>query len=253
MESELFGHERGAFTGADRLKIGKFELAGGGTLFLDEIGELPLAGQTKLLRVLQEREIERVGGMRPLKLDVRIIAATNRQLDKMVAAGTFRQDFYYRLNVFPIRTPSLRERREDIPDLARHFASKYGSEAERAVTGIAPEVLAIFQRHRWPGNVRELENVVHRAMLMGEAETILPSDLPSEFIFVCGSPPVPGVRNFADAIDQTARELCIHAFTVARGNCRVAAELLGLHRNSVYRLIRRLGLNELTTFASSKR
>lgn len=245
LESELFGHERGAFTSADRRQIGKFEVADGGTLFLDEIGELPLVAQTKLLRALQRKEFNRVGSSQLIRVDVRVIAATNRHLEKMVAAGTFRQDLFYRLNVLSIRTPALRERREDIPILANHFALKYGAEAGRVVLGISAEVLTLFQKHHWPGNVRELENVVQCAVLMGETETVELKDLPSDFVAVEGPLSGDAVRNFDEAIDEAARELCIHAFRVADGNMIKAARLLGLHRSSLYRIVRRLRIHHL--------
>jgi len=244
IESELFGYERGAFTGADRQKIGKFEAAGGGTIFLDEIGELSLASQTRLLHVLQDKEIERLGGEgRRIDIDARVIAATNRNLQRMVADGTFREDLYFRLTVFPVRTPALRERPEDIPALAHHFALKSAVDAERRVLGISQEVLAVFQKNSWPGNVRQLENVVHRAVAMGETEEVLLRDIPHEFVFN----PLVGrskVRKFYDALDETGREVCIAAFAAAEGNCAAAANLMGLHRNSVYRLVRRYGLTD---------
>jgi transcriptional regulator with PAS, ATPase and Fis domain len=245
VESELFGHERGAFTGAERQKKGKFEAADGGTIFLDEIGELSLASQTRLLHVLQDKEIERLGGEgRRLRVELRVISATNRNLEQMVAAGTFRQDLFFRLNVLPIRTPSLRERPEDIPALAHHFAVACGVHAERQVVGVSREVLDVFQKHPWPGNVRQLENVIQRAVAMGETEEVLLQDIPENFL-----PAVPGsgarVRRFYDAMDETAREVCIEAFTAAEGNCAAAAELMGIHRSSVYRLIRRYRLENL--------
>src|SRR6266566_5425185 len=157
VESDLFGYERGAFTGADRQKKGKFEAADAGTVFLDEIGELSLASQTRLLHVLQDKQIERLGGEgRRIRVDVRVIAATNRSLEQMVAEGTFRQDLFFRLNVLPVRTPSLRERPEDIPLLADHFARKWAAHADRKVSGVSQEALAVFQKHAWPGNIREL-------------------------------------------------------------------------------------------------
>jgi formate hydrogenlyase transcriptional activator len=166
IESELFGHERGAFTGAIERRIGRFELADGGTIFLDEIGEIPLEVQTKLLRVLQERELERVGGTKTIRVDVRLIAATNRDLAAAVAAGTFRQDLYFRLNVFPIEVPPLRERREDIPVLARHFVGRFASKVGRRITRIPDDVMRRLVAYDWPGNIRELENVIERAVIL---------------------------------------------------------------------------------------
>ena len=172
VESELFGHERGAFTGAVSRKIGRFELADGGTLFLDEIGELPLETQPKLLRVLQEGEFERVGGTRTVRVDLRVIAATNRDLDGEIAAGRFREDLFYRLNVFPIRIPSLRERREDIPLLVRHFAAIHGAAHGKRVTAVSDRALGALQAASWPGNVRELAHAVERAVIVCPGDTL---------------------------------------------------------------------------------
>ena len=254
MESELYGYERGAFTGADRQRKGRFEAAGAGTIFLDEIGELSLASQARLLHVLQDKEIERLGGEgRRMRIDVRVIAATNRNLEQMVTDGTFRQDLFFRLNVLPIRTPSLRERPEDIPALAYHFALKCAVHAERRVVGVSQEVLAVFQKYTWPGNVRQLENLVQRAVAMGETEQMLLQDLPKDFLAADVSNPRAKVRRFYQAMDETAREVCIEAFTAANGNCLAAARLMGLHRNSVYRLIRRHGLHHLLETTTVRR
>ena len=245
LESELFGHEKGAFTSADRQHKGKFELADGGTLFLDEVGELTPTAQAKLLRVLQEHEIDRLGGTRPIPIDIRLIAATNRDLQKWNATGRFREDLYYRLNVFSLRTPPLRERREDIPALAHHFAVKYGRETSRIVRGVSPEVLSMFEKHHWPGNVRELENIIHRAVLEGETDMVRLEDLPSDFSRVTTQQFRTNVGNYYKVMDETARQLCIQAFAAARGDYRTAAGILGLHRKSMHRLIRRLGLADL--------
>jgi transcriptional regulator with PAS, ATPase and Fis domain len=242
IESELFGYERGAFTGADRQRKGKFEAAHGGTIFLDEIGELSLLSQARLLHVLQDREIERLGGEgRRIPIDVRVIAATNRDLKSMVTAGTFRQDLYFRLSVLALRTPTLRERPEDIPLLAQHFAKK----------AISPEALRALQSHTWPGNVRELDNVIQRAVAVGEADEILTRDLPADFACSPATESTARVRNFHEALEETARNLCVAAFKAARGNCIVAAGLLGLHRNSVYRLIRKYRLEHLLDIDSN--
>jgi transcriptional regulator with GAF, ATPase, and Fis domain len=166
LESELFGHEKGAFTGAIAQKIGRFEMADKGTLFLDEVGDIPPALQTKLLRVLQEQEFERLGSGRTHKVDVRLVAATNRNLAKMVARGQFRSDLYYRLNVFPISVPALRERREDIPALVSHFVKIFSHRMKKQVDSIAPETMSAFQWHSWPGNIRELRNMVERAVIL---------------------------------------------------------------------------------------
>ncbi len=179
LESELFGHEKGAFTGADRRRIGKFEQAGGGTLFLDEIGDMTPLTQTKILRVLQGQEFERVGGNEAIRADVRVIAATNRDLERMVAEGTFRGDLYYRLNVYTIRLPPLRERGEDVALLAEHFVRRFGRELKKDVRGIAPEALELLRRYPWPGNVRELQSVVKQALLQTTGPVVLPEFLPA--------------------------------------------------------------------------
>ncbi|MHC4661526.1 MAG: sigma 54-interacting transcriptional regulator [Planctomycetota bacterium] len=178
LESELFGHEKGAFTGAEKLKLGKFEFADGGTIFLDEVGETSKAMQVKLLRIIQEKQFERVGGHDTITVDVRIIAATNMTLKKLVDEGSFRQDLYYRLNVFPIEIPSLRERLEDIPILAAHFLKKYRAEMGKNITGISEEVIEAFRYYPWLGNVRELENLIERAVIIEESGTLQPQSFP---------------------------------------------------------------------------
>jgi transcriptional regulator with PAS, ATPase and Fis domain len=244
VESELFGHERGAFTGADRLRKGKFEVAVGGTIFLDEIGELSLASQSRLLHVLQDREIERLGGEgRRIPIDVRVIAATNRDLAKMVSSRTFRQDLFFRLNVISIRVPALRERPDDIPLLANHFALKCAVQAGRPVSGISPDALSLLQRYSWPGNVRELENTIEGAIAMGETDQLLPRDFP-DFPSAPPSESEPATR-FYDALELAARDVCTSALRASKGNCTRAANLLGLHRNSLYRLIHKHGLERL--------
>jgi len=180
MESELFGYEKGAFTGAVGAKPGRFELAHGGTLFLDEIGEIPVEMQVKLLRVLQESEFERVGGIKTIKVDVRLVTATNRDLVQEIAAGAFREDLYYRLNVVPMHIPPLRERREDVPLLVEHFVTKFNDRLKKAITGMAPEATARLVAYNWPGNIRELENLMERTMLFCEGPTIAVRDLPPE-------------------------------------------------------------------------
>jgi transcriptional regulator with GAF, ATPase, and Fis domain len=177
LESELFGHERGAFTGADRQRIGRFELANEGTLFLDEIGSMSLATQAKVLRVLQEREFERLGGSRTVKVDVRLIAATNANLEEAIRLGNFREDLYYRVNVVNLTIPPLRERKQDIVPLARYFINKFSAELKKDLKGMTPSVVRALQRHTWPGNIRELENAIERAVLMCETETLHVEDL----------------------------------------------------------------------------
>jgi formate hydrogenlyase transcriptional activator len=170
--SELFGHEKGAFTGAMQRRLGRFEAANGGTIFLDEIGELPMETQIALLRVLQEREFERVGSSHPVSVDVRVIAATNRDLSAAVSAGTFRQDMFYRLNVFPIRLPALRERADDIPILVEHFVDRYAAKARKQITNIDSKALELLQAYEWPGNIRELQNVIERAVILSQSEML---------------------------------------------------------------------------------
>jgi transcriptional regulator with GAF, ATPase, and Fis domain len=244
LESELFGHEKGSFTGAIVQKKGKLEIAEGGTVFLDEIGELAPQLQVKLLRVLQEREFERVGGTRTIKLDVRLIAATNRDLEEEVAKARFREDLYYRLNVVSLRVPPLRERRDDISLLASYFASKYSKKANRPVLGISPRARACLLNYDWPGNVRELENAMERAVVLGSSDLILPEDLP-ESILEKGAPAGTSVEAFHDAVRESKKQLIMNAVEQARGNYTEAARLLGLHPNYLHRLIRNLGLRPL--------
>src|SRR5580704_17441957 len=180
IESELFGYERGAFTGAVSSKPGRFELANGGTLFLDEIGEIPVEMQVKLLRALQESEFERVGGIKTIRIDVRLVAATNRDLKKLIAAGTFREDLFYRLNVVPIRLPALRERAGDIPLLVSHFLGKFNDRLKKHVTGVEPDSMDVLSAYTWPGNIRELENVIERAVLFCDTQKLGAGDLPPE-------------------------------------------------------------------------
>jgi Nif-specific regulatory protein len=241
LESELFGHEKGAFTGAIVQKKGKLEVAGGGTVFLDEIGELAPLLQAKLLRVLQEREFERVGGTRTIKLDVRLITATNRDLEEEVKVGRFREDLYYRLNVVSLRMPSLRDRRTDISLLASYFAAKFAKRSNRVVLGISPQARACLLNYDWPGNVRELENAIERAVVLGSSELILPEDLP-ESILEKAEPAASAVNAFHDAVRETKKQLIINAVEQAHGSYTEAARLLGLHPNYLHRLVRNLDL-----------
>jgi Nif-specific regulatory protein len=241
LESELFGHERGAFTGAVSQKKGKLEVAEGGTVFLDEIGELAVPMQAKLLRVLQEREFERVGGTRSIKLDVRLIAATNRDLKEASKTGEFRPDLYYRLNVVSLHMPALRERREDIPLLAAFFAVQYGEKVKRRVSGISPEARACLQRYDWPGNVRELENAIERAVVLGSTEMILAEDLPDSILEESSAAGEP-VSALHDGIRDAKKALIERAIEQANGNYTEAAKLLGVHPNHLFRLIRTLNL-----------
>jgi transcriptional regulator with GAF, ATPase, and Fis domain len=241
LESELFGHERGAFTGAVARKIGKAEAADGGTLFLDELGEIPLALQSKLLRFLQERELDRVGGTQPIRVDVRVVAATNRDLEKAVRDGAFREDLYYRLNVIPVRLPPLRERREDISLLASHFAARIGRRLGRPLTGFTPEARACLYRYDWPGNVRELANAVERALVLGEGDLIRPEDLPETVLEAGGAPEV-SLGQYHETLQETKKRLIRGAVAEAGGNITRAAAGLGLQPTYLHRLIRNLGL-----------
>jgi Nif-specific regulatory protein len=244
LESELFGHEKGAFTGALNQRKGRLEFADGGTIFLDEIGELSTALQTKLLRVLQEREFERVGGNKPIKVDIRIIAATNQDLDAAIAGGTFRQDLYFRLNVVELKMPALRKRVEDIPMLANYFAAKYAIKCNRRVVGISPEAQKLLQTYDWPGNVRELENAIERAVVMGSTEHILSEDLPEPLLEVSaqhGSPPSSG---YHDNVTSNKKQIILDALKKSDGSYTEAAKLLGLHPNYLHRLVKNLSLKQ---------
>ncbi len=241
LESELFGHEKGAFTGAVAQKKGKLETAEGGTVFLDEVGELAAPLQAKLLRVLQEREFERVGGTRPIKLDVRLIAATNVDLNESSRAGKFRQDLYYRLNVVSIQMPPLRERPEDIPLLAAYFTARYSEKVNRRVAGISPKARACLLRYPWPGNVRELENAIERALVLGSTELILPEDLPDSILEETASSGEP-VTALHDGIREAKKRIIEQAIEQANGNYTEAAGILGVHPNHLFRLIRTLKL-----------
>ncbi len=242
LESELFGHEKGAFTGAIAQKIGKLEAAEGGTVFLDEIGELPPPLQPKLLRALQQREFERVGGTKNVRVDIRLIAATNTDLKKAVADGRFRQDLFYRLNVVSIRMPSLRNRRQDIPLLANYFAAKLAQQVKRRVVGVSPEAMACLLGYDWPGNVRELENAIEHAAVLGSTELILAEDLPESVLD--GSTASGAPATFHEAVRRHKKELILSAVEQAHGNCTEAAGMLGLHPNYLHRLITALRLRD---------
>jgi transcriptional regulator with GAF, ATPase, and Fis domain len=243
LESELFGHERGAFTGAVTLKKGKLEEASGGSVFLDELGELAPALQAKLLRVLQEREFERVGGTRPIKADIRLIAATNRDLEDAVRNGAFRRDLYYRLNVVAIVLPPLRERREDIVSLANHFVRKHARNTTRQVIGISEETRAYMASYDWPGNVRELENAMERAVVLGSTELILPEDLP-EGVVEANVPASASSGGFHELVRDAKKEIVLRTLEDAGGSYTDAAKRLHLHPSNLHRLIRTLNLKE---------
>jgi formate hydrogenlyase transcriptional activator len=249
LESELFGHEKGAFTGAIAQKIGRFEMADKGTLFLDEVGDIPPALQPKLLRVLQEQEFERLGSGRTHKVDVRLVAATNRDLVKMVARGQFRSDLYYRLNVFPILLPSLRERREDIPALVTHFVKMFTRRMGKQVESIPPETMAAFQWYLWPGNIRELQNLVERAVIVSR-DGVLPNPLHKEQT----EPMIPSLhrhRTFQSSmtLEDSDRVLIVETLEQVGwivGGPRGAAAKLGLKRTTLLAKMRRLGISRPT-------
>jgi transcriptional regulator with GAF, ATPase, and Fis domain len=243
LQSALFGHERGAFTGAVERKIGKVEAAQGGTLFLDEVGEIPPALQAPLLRVLQEREFERIGSTRPIKADIRLIAATNRDLEGMIRDGMFREDLFYRLNVITVQLPSLRERREDIPLLANHFAALVSRKLGRHMAGFTPEARACLLRYGWPGNIRELANAIERAVVLGEGELILPEDLPETVLETLPSlEPGAPIGKYHDTVSEFKKQLILDALEQESGNVTKAAELLDLNPTYLHRLIRNFEL-----------
>ncbi|HEX6043468.1 MAG TPA: sigma 54-interacting transcriptional regulator [Pyrinomonadaceae bacterium] len=241
LESELFGHEKGAFTGAFAQKKGRLEVADGGTVFLDEIGELTPALQVKLLRVLQEREFERVGGTVTIKVDLRVIAATNKNLEDAIEANEFRQDLYYRLNVVSLEMPALRDRREDIMLLASYFADKYGTKCNRKLRGISADARNCLTAYDWPGNVRELENAIERAIVLGTTDVILPEDMP-EALLERGASAAQSTMGYHEAVTQTKKQIILKAIEEAKGNYTEAARLLGVHPNYLHRLIRNLNL-----------
>jgi two-component system nitrogen regulation response regulator GlnG len=255
IESELYGHEKGSFTGAVERRPGKFELASGGTLFLDEIGELPIELQAKLLRVLQEREVDRVGGQRPLPVDVRIVAATNADLARSVEEGRFRRDLYYRLAVVPIRLPPLRERESDVILLARHFISRYGEQLKGRALTLARDAEPLLLAHPWPGNVRELQNVVQRALLKLNGTRLSSSDLVgllpaaahaerglTGMVEAILDGPAPESGRYQQALASVEAPLLAAALTRTKGNQLRAAELLGMNRNTLRERMRALGM-----------
>ena len=261
MESELFGYERGAFTGAVTSKPGRFELASGGTLFLDEIAEIPVEMQVKLLRVLQESEFERVGGIKTIRVDVRLVAATNRDLKREIAAGTFREDLYYRLNVVPIALPALRDRVSDIPLLGAHFVDKFNTRLKKHVSGIEPDAMDRLVSYTWPGNIRELENVLERAILFCDTQRVRLIDLPVEVREGAIESPLRSVPVAAGdskdgisadglkeqvkaAMSRLERELIVRALDQTGGNVTHAARLLKISRKGLQLKMKELGLRE---------
>jgi transcriptional regulator with GAF, ATPase, and Fis domain len=239
LESELFGHEKGAFTGAVTQKKGKLELADGGTVFLDEVAELPEGPQSMLLRVLQERTFERLGGTSKIHVDIRIITATNKTLEESVRKHKFRNDLYYRLNVVSVHMPALRERRDDIPLLADHFLRRTSAKNKRVVTSISPEAMAYLQAYDWPGNVRELENAIEHAVVFGWTDQVMPEDLPARILERAPHAAVPAI-NYQDAVRNAKRQIVLDALQRAGGDHSKAAQLLQIHPNNLYRLIRDL-------------
>jgi two-component system nitrogen regulation response regulator GlnG len=262
VESELFGHEEGAFTGAGRLRIGKFEQCDGGTLFLDEIGDLPASAQAKMLRILQEQQFERVGGKSTIRTDVRILAATNQDLEKMTAEGRFRKDLYYRLKVITVNVPPLRERGADVDELAHYFLALYNRELKLSIRAIDPETLAVFQKYSWPGNVRELQSVLKEAMLRATGPILLPEFLPSAILTVPSLPVSPSPRQgldltsfienfiangandiYAQVLREVEKQLFARILQHTQGRQTQASEMLGLNRSTLRYKLRDLGLS----------
>jgi transcriptional regulator with PAS, ATPase and Fis domain len=259
LESELFGHVKGAFTGAHRDKVGRFEMADGGTVFLDEIGDISLEVQTKLLQVLQEKTFERVGSSEPLRVDVRIIAATHQNLEEFIRSGRFREDLYYRLKVIDIHVPPLRERREDIPELVAHFMHFYSGRCGREVIDIEDDALAALKTYRWPGNIRELENVIERAVVVADGPVITLRELPSELVReneaaarlpswpqpdADGSgTPIAGLAEQRQQRERYEREALVRALAKAGGNKAEAARVLGVPRSTLVSRLKKYGLS----------
>ena len=243
LESELFGHERGAFTGAHQMKKGKMELADGGTVFLDEVGDISAELQSKLLRFLQEREFERVGGTQPIRVDIKIIAATNSNLEEAVKRGAFREDLYYRLNVIAITLPSLRDRKDDIPSLAEYFLQRFACETKKHFSGFTDEAIERLRGYAWPGNVRELANVIERGVVLGDGPEFTLDHLPSQLTREGAAGPSEGKQGFHEAVNSHRRALILEALDRAQGNRAAAAKALGLHRTHLLKMIKALGIN----------
>jgi two-component system nitrogen regulation response regulator NtrX len=247
VESEMFGHERGAFTGATERRIGRFEQADGGTLFLDEVGDLSAEAQAKLLRALEAGEIERVGGERPIPVDVRVVAATNKDLSRAAREGTFREDLLYRLNVFPVHIAPLRERPGDVPELVRHFASLVSQRIGRPAPSVSPQAMELLVRHPWPGNVRELANIVERLIILASRREIGADEVRAALPAADGAPPAlpsPAAPDFSlsEELDRYERTLITRALSAAKGNVAEAARMLATDRANLYRRIKRLGI-----------
>ncbi len=241
LEDELFGHEKGAFTGAVQSRRGRFEEAQGGTVFMDEIGDLPMAMQVKLLRVLQERCFERLGSSTPVQVDIRLICATNRDLEKMVQDGTFRQDLYFRISVFRIDLPALRERRDDIPLLADFFCRHFADLHKKDIRGLSPGYVSALVRYDWLGNVRELQNVIERSLILSDGPQLAVQDLPPEFKTLVVSTPIPS-GSFHDALRHFKREMVLGALRATAGNRQRAARELHISRSYLHRLLKQLDI-----------
>jgi DNA-binding NtrC family response regulator len=243
LESELFGHERGAFTGAHQTKKGKIETADGGTVFLDEVGDISPELQTKLLRFLQEREFERVGGTQPIRVDIKIVAATNKNLEEAVKRSAFREDLYHRLNVIAISLPPLRERKEDIAPLAKFFLRRFAAETKKSFSSFSTEALEQMRAYAWPGNVRELANVIERGVVLGDGPEFGFDHLPTRLIDAGVAAPAEAAQSFHQAINSHRRALIVEALARTQGNRAAAAKALGLHRTHLMKLIKTLGIS----------
>jgi DNA-binding NtrC family response regulator len=243
LESELFGHERGAFTGAHQTKKGKIETADGGTVFLDEVGDISPELQTKLLRFLQEREFERVGGTQPIRVDIKIVAATNKNLEEAVKRSAFREDLYHRLNVIAITLPPLRERKEDIAPLAKFFLRRFAAETKKSFSSFSTEALEQMRAYAWPGNVRELANVIERGVVLGDGPEFGFDHLPTRLIDAGVAAPAEAAQSFHQAINSHRRALIVEALARTQGNRAAAAKALGLHRTHLMKLIKTLGIS----------
>jgi transcriptional regulator with GAF, ATPase, and Fis domain len=248
LESELFGHEQGAFTGATRTRIGRFELGNGGTIFLDEIGDMSPALQVKVLRVLQEHEFERVGGMKTIKVDIRVIAATNKDLEKNVAEGKFREDLFYRLNVIPIQLPPLRERKSDMPLLVNHFIQLYNEKNRHSLSGVSPEAMDLLQNYHWPGNVRELENMIDRIVILKGEGLVETEDLSEKVLASTPGSLHPRIQipengiSFNTAVTEFERELILQALNRTNWVKNKAAKLLNLNRTTLVEKMKKIDL-----------
>jgi DNA-binding NtrC family response regulator len=242
LESELFGHEKGSFTGATGRRVGKFEVANNGSIFLDEIGLMTQATQAKVLRILQEREFERLGGNEMVKVDVRVISATNKDLEEAIKTGEFREDLYYRISVFPIKLPPLRERKEDIPLLAAHFLEKYSKQENKEIEGVAPDALELLMAYNWPGNVRELENCIERAVVLASTREISPKDLPNSVRAIGEKKIYESDNTLSSWIEKLEEDALRNALLENGGNISQTAKKLGIGRATIYRKAKKYGL-----------